>query len=66
MSHLPISLDTPALLDLRTDPIIHHLGDFGQETLFPRALVSSLVKWGQSSKLVSLSTVGKPLVDWMC
>lgn len=53
MSHLPISLDIPALLDLRTNPTINHLGDFRQVTLLPRALVSSLVKRGQPSQLMS-------------
>lgn len=53
VSHLPISLDTSALLDLRTNPTINHLGDFRQVTLLPRALVSSLVKRGQPSQLMS-------------
>lgn len=49
---LPISLGVPALLNLRAISVTHHLGDLGQEMLFPSASASSLVKWGQLSLLV--------------
>lgn len=53
VGHLTVSLGTPALLDLRANCTIHHLGDVGWVMSLPRASVSCLVRWGESSQLVS-------------